>query len=266
MPIAVSHISRYQFSAPTAVGFFQLRQRPRVSEGQDVLHWSLDLEGGRVEATYLDHHGNEVVLASLTPGASELAVHAHGLVAVQDRAGVHGAHDTTAPLWLFRKHTPKTAPGPALRGILSDLAESQGDIDRLHSLCAAIHARVRYDPSRTDVDTSAEQAAREGRGVCQDHAHVFCGAARELGYPARYVSGYLLLPDGIAAEASHAWAEAFVEGVGWIGFDAANAVCPDGRYVRVATGLDYGEAAPISGLVVGASGDLSVRVEVQQQQ
>ena len=94
---------------------------------------------------------------------------------------------------------------------------------------------------------SADAAIEHGCGVCQDHAHIFVAAARSLGYPARYVSGYLLMDDANTEEASHAWAEAHVDGLGWVGFDISNGISPDTRYVRVATGLDYAQAAPVTG-------------------
>jgi len=74
-----------------------------------------------------------------------------------------------------------------------------------------------------------------GQGVCQDHTHIFISAARELGYPARYISGYLMMNDRIDQEASHAWAEAYVEGLGWVGFDVSNGISPDERYVQSAS-------------------------------
>jgi transglutaminase-like putative cysteine protease len=88
-----------------------------------------------------------------------------------------------------------------------------------------------------------------------------------MGYPARYVSGYLMMNDRVHQDASHAWAEAHVDGVGWVGFDVSNGISPDARYVRVATGLDYREAAPISGLRFGAMVEkrLSIDIQVQQQ-
>jgi transglutaminase-like putative cysteine protease len=110
---------------------------------------------------------------------------------------------------------------------------------------------VHYDVGHTDAATTADAALSAGHGVCQDHAHIFITAARVLGFPARYVSGYLMLTDRIEQEASHAWAEAHVDDLGWVGFDVSNGISPDPRYVRVATGADYLEAAPISGLSYG---------------
>ena len=108
---------------------------------------------------------------------------------------------------------------------------------------------------------------KDGRGVCQDHAHVFISAARSLGIPARYVSGYLLAgTGGEPSDANHAWAEAWLDDLGWVGFDPANGVCPTDCYVRLASGLDAAFAAPIRGTRRGGGNqELDVIVEVQQQ-
>ena len=139
-------------------------------------------------------------------------------------------------------------------------------IDLLHRLSAKVLAQVAYVTGETNVYTTAEEAAELGMGVCQDHAHIFIGAARALGVPARYVSGYLMMNDRIEQEAGHAWAEAHVEGLGWVGFDVSNGISPDERYVRVATGRDYREAAPVTGMSYGAGDSLlQVRLAVEQQ-
>ena len=106
----------------------------------------------------------------------------------------------------------------------------------------------------------------DGRGVCQDHAHIFIACARHLDYPARYVSGYLMMDDTTDQTAMHAWAEAYIEGLGWVGFDVSNGISPDARYVRVATGLDYSDASPITGMRIGGlSETLGVQIKVVQQ-
>ncbi len=120
-------------------------------------------------------------------------------------------------------------------------------------------------PGTTSVATNAESALEAGRGVCQDHSHIFLSAARLLKIPARYVSGYLLMEGIDEQTASHAWTEAHIDGLGWVGFDAANNVCPNDRYVRLATGLDYRDAAPISGVRLGGAVEsLAVHINVGQ--
>ena len=135
----------------------------------------------------------------------------------------------------------------------------------LHELMGAIGEAIIYETDTTDAETNAEEALKLGRGVCQDHAHVFIATARLLGFPTRYVSGYLMMMDRVEQEAGHAWAEAWVDGLGWTGFDVSNRICPDARYIRVATGLDYRDAAPVRGLLYGAEREnLVVSIQVQQ--
>ncbi|MEZ5682826.1 MAG: transglutaminase family protein [Novosphingobium sp.] len=156
---------------------------------------------------------------------------------------------------------------PRVRAIMAQIDAPRSDaLAQLHRLSALVLENIRYAPGETEVHTSGEEAAALGMGVCQDHAHVFIGAARALGIPARYVSGYLMIDGRIEQEAGHAWAEAHVDHLGWVGFDVSNAISPDERYVRVATGCDYAEAAPVTGLSYGAGESLlEVRLAVEQQ-
>ena len=153
-------------------------------------------------------------------------------------------------------------------GLLAFAADSAAaraaPLDRLHGLLAAIQREVVFETDRTNTGTSASEAFALGHGVCQDLAHIFIGCARVIGLPARYVSGHLARQDGqIDQEAAHAWAEAHVEGLGWVGFDPANGVCPTDAYVRVAVGLDYLGAAPVRGSRYGGAGEhMDVKLRV----
>jgi transglutaminase-like putative cysteine protease len=170
-----------------------------------------------------------------------------------------------APPRVFRRDTVKTAPDDAIRELVVGL-EAPDPIDRLHELMQLIGERVKYVLGATNAHTSAAEALKAGRGVCQDHAHVFISAARLMGFPARYVNGYFVTGGEYASEAQHAWAEAYIDGLGWLGFDPANHVCPTDRYVRLACGLDAASAAPITGNRRGGVDEvLDVFVEVQQQ-
>jgi transglutaminase-like putative cysteine protease len=153
-----------------------------------------------------------------------------------------------------------------MRALVGSLAVEDDLVTTLHRLSASVLAAVPYQPGQTDVETSAEEALGTARGVCQDHAQIFVASARLLGVPARYVSGYLMMNDRIEQEAGHAWAEAHVDGLGWVGFDVSNGISPDSRYVRVATGRDYREAAPVTGISYGGRDhSMPVRHAVEQQ-
>ena len=105
-----------------------------------------------------------------------------------------------------------------------------------------------------------------GAGVCQDHVHAFLGVSRLLGYSARYVSGYLMMDENIIQEASHAWAEVYLDAIGWVGFDISNGISPDARYIKLATGFDYLDVIPLSGVRQGTGEEtISTQIAISQQ-
>lgn len=267
MQLNIRHTTTYRFDAPVDYGLQQLRLTPKTSHGQSIDRWSMQVTGGTVETTFTDQNQNTCSLVSFEKGAQEIEVVCEGVVHTQDIAGVIGRHGGFAPLWYFLRTTDLTKAGPRVLALTEGLADKlPDDLPRLHELSARVIDAVSYEIGRTVAETSAEEAVIEGAGVCQDHAHIFIAAARSMGYPARYVSGYLMMSDRVHQDATHAWAEAFVEGLGWVGFDVSNGYSPDPRYVRVATGLDYQEAAPVAGLYYGASSEaMSVDIEVAQQ-
>ncbi|MCV6594915.1 MAG: transglutaminase family protein, partial [Silicimonas sp.] len=129
-----------------------------------------------------------------------------------------------------------------------------------------IRERVPYEIGVSHPGWSAEDAIAGASGVCQDHAHVFLTCARQMGLPARYVSGYLMMDDREVQEAMHAWAEVHLDALGWVGFDVSNGISPDGRYVRAASALDYAEAAPVKGTRLGSAGEtMNVELQIAQQ-
>ncbi|MEH6790683.1 transglutaminase family protein [Parasphingorhabdus sp.] len=266
MLLKINHETRYVYDAPVQYGLQQVRLRPKERRGQEIRNWNLDIEGGKVELSFQDQHCNHVDLISIDRGRTEIAIRCTGEVENSDGSGIMGSHSGFAPLWYFKQATDLTSPGPETRRLLKSLDDSSGsDIEALHRLSAAVLEKVVYRTGRTDAGTDAETALKTGEGVCQDHSHIFCTVARALGYPARYVSGYLMMSDRVDQDATHAWAEVHVSGLGWVGFDVSNGYSPDERYVRIATGLDYREASPISGMRYGsAREDMIVTLQVQQ--
>lgn len=267
MKLAISHTTRYEFTRPVSHGLQRLRLYPKSTHGQHVLDWTMTLEGAQREVEYDDQHHNRTALVSVDGGAQAVMVTCTGTVQTSDNVGVVGPHVGHMPLWAFLAQTPLTRPGPRMRALVSGLDADRGKpLDMLHALSRDVLGQVRYEAGHTGVDTAAEEAIAAGVGVCQDHAHIFIGAARLLGLPARYVSGYLMMNDRVDQEAGHGWAEAHVAGLGWVGFDVSNGISPDARYVRVATGCDYREAAPITGISFGAGeSTLAVSLAVEQQ-
>ena len=266
MRLSIIHTTRYRYDAPVAYGLQQLRLTPKSHNSQNVTAWTTEITGGRRELSFDDANANRVDLISTDAGATELVIRCEGQVEIEDTNGIIGRHAGYMPLWMFERVTQATRPGPRTRDLVKSIDADLDPLPRLHALSTAIRERVAYQTGISEINWSAEDVLEAECGVCQDHAHTFLAAARLMGAPARYVSGYLMMNDRVDQDATHAWVEAFVQGLGWIGFDISNGISPDTRYVRVATGLDYFEAAPISGTRYGQGGaTLDVAVEVLQQ-
>ncbi len=267
MRLKISHQTDYVYDQPVPYGLQELRMTPRTGPGQTILSWDLSIEGGQIEAEFDDQHGNRVHLLGFEHGLETISLTCTGEVETLDLAGIFGAHRGFAPLWYFNRITDLTQPGEQIRDLAESISrDDDNPVRRLHALSATIASQVRYETGRTHSETTAEDALIAGVGVCQDHTHVFLSAARLMGHPARYVSGYLLMEGVDVQTAGHAWAEAYVADLGWVGFDASNGISPDERYVRLATGLDSHEAAPISGMRYGAGSEsMAVTLMVQQQ-
>ena len=268
MRLAIRHVTTYAYDSPVGFGLQQLRLTPKATRSQRVLSWDIAVAGGTRQLSFEDHNRNRVDLVSFDPGTDRLEVVAEGVVEVDDTAGILGPHGGFAPLWLFERPTPRTRAGERCRKLVDLVAAEPRPLLRLHDLSAAVAEALTWTEGAGDVARGAEEALAAGSGVCQDQAHAFIACARLMGIPARYVSGHLRLDDRDESPATHAWAEGWLPDLGWVGFDVANAMSPDDRYVRVATGLDYGEAAPVSGTrpIGGAGGEtLAVSVAVVAQ-
>jgi transglutaminase-like putative cysteine protease len=266
MLIFVRHITRYRYAEPAGYTIQSLRLTPMSFPGQRVLEWRVLVGGARPSLQFRDGCGNIQELFTVNARHQELVIEASGTVDTQDCNGVVAGLVKGAPPRVFLRETAQTKPDNAIRA-LAETAAGKDSLDKLHALVGAVRDRVEYLPGASDRHTSAAQALAEGKGVCQDHAHIYIAAARTLGIPARYVTGYLVLERETTAQAHHAWAEAWVENLGWVGFDVANRTCPTEGYVRLACGLDAGYAAPIVGSRRGGETEaLEVAVTVEQQQ
>lgn len=264
MRIAVEHVTRYTYAEEVTYGIQSLRLTPAGFAGQTIIDWRIESRPQSVMTTSRDGFGNVVSLMTLAVPHREVEIKASGTVEVEDCHGVVRGLAESAPLRVYLRTTPLTAPEGGICG-LAGATSAKETVPFLHDLMNRIRDEVDYLSGVTSVATSAAEALASGKGVCQDHAHIFIAAARKAAIPARYVTGYILLDGSDAADAHHAWAEAWVDDLGWVGFDVANRICPNERYVRTAVGLDAKDAAPIRGLRRGGDREvLEVEVKVAQ--
>lgn len=264
MQFNVVHRTSYRFTRPLANAIQLLRLTPLSCLTQTVLDWRIDVGcDARLRETR-DGYGNCVHMLYVDEPVSELVITASGRVITEDRAGVIEGLANDLPPEVFLRRTALTEPNEGLLSLGNDIRKC-GDLEplaRLHALNSAVHGHMRFREGVTATGTPAADAFDAGEGVCQDFAHIFIAVARSWAIPARYVSGHLFRPDLDGPQvAGHAWAEAFVPGLGWVAFDPANGICTDDGYVRVAAGLDYSDAAPIVGTRRGG-GSESMDVEI----
>ncbi|RVT84057.1 transglutaminase family protein [Rhodobacteraceae bacterium CCMM004] len=265
MRLRVDHATTYRY-APAKRGVVQsLRLWPSQFAGQDVRFWDVAVEGpDAIRGTgFRDGAGDWIETASLRGAVDTVTVRVSGEVETRDTSGVVLGLKERVPPQAYLRPTRMTRREGAIVDLAAEAtADATTPLDRAHALARAVTEAVVYRAGVTASDTTAAEALALGEGVCQDQAHVLIAAAQSTGTPARYVTGYLHADsDGQFHEASHAWAELWVEGLGWVGFDPANGCCPNELYIRIGSGHDAVAAAPIRGVSAGG-GDENMEVAV----
>ena len=268
MIVTVEHATTYRYQDPVRGVVQSHRLTPARFDGQRVIDWNVHVSDGVPGGGFRDGAGDWVQSHSAHGPLSEITVTVTGRVQTVDLAGILRNHRERIPPEAYLRETGPTRPDAALTELGRDaISGVDAALDAAHRLAEAVAGAIAYRPGSTHAHTTAAEALSLGEGVCQDHAHALIAAARSQEIPARYVCGYLCDEGEIAYEASHAWAELWVAGLGWVGFDPANACCPDGRYIRLGSGLDARAAAPIRGVARGgALENLEVHVSVNEAQ
>ena len=268
MRIRISHATTYVYDTPPTSVTQVLRKTPRNHEGQYVIDWRLDLSQDCQLHQHEDAFGNITHSFTAEGPFAQLSVAVEGEVDTQDTHGVVRGTVERFPPQLYLRETALTTSDASIVDFAESMrAAAGGDLlTLLHALLSAVNREMTYDADPTHVATTAAEAFGLRRGVCQDLTHIFIAAARTLGIPARYVGGHFYRSDGmVEQDAGHAWAEAHLENLGWVGFDPANGICTTEAHVRVAVGLDYLGAAPVRGTRRGGTGEqLMVAVHVDQ--
>ncbi len=244
MKLSIQHSTEYRYSERVKHSTQYLRLTPRPSPRQRVLSWELDLPEQAEEGS--DGYNNILHVLTLDRPHQQIALTVKGEVEITDEDSEDSDH-RLSPL-VFTRPTLLTESNAAL----DELAHrhdgaSQGD--RLERLSESILQGMPFTPGVTSVASNAREAWKLGKGVCQDHTHVFLACCRALGMPARYVSGYLYSKDSEHV-ASHAWAEVWQDDT-WKTFDVTNQTCQPRHHLKLAVGMDYMDACPVRGVRFG---------------
>jgi len=270
MRLLIQHQTEYRFTEPQARVVQMLRLHPISHIGQNIVSWHIEVDCDARLKQSNDGFGNVVSMLYLEGPVERIRLRVSGEVLTEDRAGVVSGSFEPLPPAVFTRTTDLTMPDQRILTLARDHGSGKGDeLSRAHALTTAVHAGVKRTRDRSTEVRPVSEIMASGSGCSMDMAHVLIAAARAAGFAARFVTGYVYTddPDHGHRHAPHFWAEIDVPGYSWIGFDPANDHCPDERYVRVAKGLDFRDAAPISGARTGGGHEvLAVGVDVTLSQ
>jgi transglutaminase-like putative cysteine protease len=261
MRLSIDHRTTYRFSAPQARLTQMLRLSPEATHDQSVTSWMLHVDCDARMREGRDGFGNKVTMLYVEGPITGIEIAVSGEVLTNPSHGVVSGAAEPLPPPLFLRATPLTEPSAAIADFAADAVAGEADpVARMHVLNGAVHKHFTLDTARPVSGRTAAEAFVLKTATARDLAHVFATAARGLGVPARYVSGYSTVePDD--APAPHGWVEVYVDGLGWVAFDPSAGLCADEAYARIAVALDAAGAAPVAGSRLGED-DEEVEAEV----
>lgn len=281
----VVHDTVYNYAYLVANGQHYTHLTPRHTAHQEVLWHSLEFSPSVSEGSkHRDYYGNHCHSVLIQTPHNSLRVTATTLVRVDDfeppeelcrqpwETALVPSVYTPEPLEVadMRLPSPLTPLLPvSLSYVRRCLTPGRPWLEAMLDLTRLINAEFSYDTEATQVDTPLSEVFANRAGVCQDFAHVMLSCLRSCKLPARYVSGYILNepPPGkeklIGSDASHAWVETWLPGVGWVGFDPTNGKRANTEFITIAWGRDYSDVTPLRGVVLGGGQhELEVKVTV----
>ena len=282
MYYSIRHITRFRYSGPVHESVMELRMQPRSEAGQTLRNFQITTNPRAQLFAYTDHFGNAVYHFNVLRQHSELRIEALSVVEVKDQRALPAATDAlewqrynsfnlSGEHYDLLEESEFAKSSPELKRFISahNLEKPSGDpLTALKHLNGLIHDSFEYEAGVTQVHSPIAQALDQRRGVCQDFTHIMIAIARQWGVPARYVSGYLYHrrqdKDRSSPDETHAWMEAYLPSLGWVGFDPTNNILAADRHVRVAVGRDYADVPPTRGTFKGnVESELGVAVRVE---
>jgi transglutaminase-like putative cysteine protease len=276
--LRVRHVTGYDYGGEVVQSYNEARMLPGSDDGQLVLASSLEISPMSSSHGYVDYWGTRVNSFEILTPHEQLSLTASSLVEVRRSAHAEpgmgwpelaAARGAAVVVVEQLQQTPLTDPAEEVAAFAREAAADLDPCSAALAVCREVHRRIEYMTGVTGVQSTAREAWAQGRGVCQDIAHVAIGALRAIGVPARYVSGYLHpdpdFPVGVPVTGeSHAWVEWFCGS--WHGWDPTNDLAIGERHVLVGRGRDYADVAPLRGIYAGPFGSrLFVEVEITRE-
>lgn len=276
----IRHLTRYAYSGPVHENLTEVRMHPRTEGRQRCLDYQLAVTPKARVHVYRDFVGNSVHHFGVPAPHGELKIMAESVVEMKDFAdtpqslgpGAWAELDQEVKrgdYWEMLLPSRFCFPTALLLALEHKLQAVRRDdpLQLLRELNTSLHDAFEYEQESTNVDSPIDEALAQGKGVCQDFAHIMIAVVRNLGIPCRYVSGYLhhsdVAHDRSRVDATHAWVEAWLPTTGWIGFDPTNDLLARERHIRTAVGRDYADVPPTRGVFKGdATTAMAVAVSV----
>jgi len=279
----VRHLTKFSYKSEVSESIMETRMHPRSDQNQRCLTFQLSVTPRCRVFSYRDHHANHVHHFDIPGPHTQLVIVAESVVETQAQAELPESLPRAAweeldrqvaegDFWEMLLPSEFATATPALKELAGkvDLRRRDDPMSVLHRLNKQVYEHFDYKPHSTRADSPIDHALRSGAGVCQDFAHIMTTLVRtELRIPCRYVSGYLFHGGGAhdrsEASATHAWVEAFLPELGWVGFDPTNDLVAGDRHIRTAVGRDYADVPPTHGIFRGRTkSELTVAVRVTQ--
>lgn len=277
---SIRHLTKFVYTKAVSESVMEVRMHPRSDSNQRCLTFSLSVSPRCRVFSYRDHLSNNIHHFDIPGPHGQLVIVAESLVEHQPLADIPSFLSPDAwqeldtivaegDYWEMLLPSEFAEPTAALQELAKELGVARRDdpMMLLRELNYKLYDYFSYCPRTTRVDSPIDEALRSRQGVCQDFAHIMIALVRHLGIPCRYVSGYLYHRkedhDRSISDASHAWVEALLPHLGWVGFDPTNALVAGDRHIRTALGRDYADVPPTRGIFLGRTeSDLYVAVQV----
>jgi transglutaminase-like putative cysteine protease len=278
---SIRHLTRFRYSQPISESIMETRMHPRSDSSQHCLTFALSVSPRCRVFSYRDHLGNNVQHFDIPGDHNQLVIVAESVVEQQALPGVPAflAADAWEALddliangdyWEMLLPSTFAVETPAVKKLAAEMDVTRRDdpLRLVIELNQRLYDYFEYVPRHTRVDSPVDEAILSGKGVCQDFAHTMIALLRHVRIPARYVSGYLYRGredhDRSTPDATHAWVEALLPHLGWVGFDPTNNLIAHHRHIRTAIGRDYADVPPTSGIFRGKTdSELYVAVQVE---
>ncbi|MBP6686863.1 MAG: transglutaminase family protein [Lacibacter sp.] len=276
MPVfQIQHVTKYTYNRPVKESVNQLRIYPVASDHQEILQHEVNITTDPELFFFLDYWGNRCADFSLLEAHTSLIIDSRVVVRTIGKETVPLVESTREELkeqlasdfqLLELARPEEILSTKALQQILTSLDCEKKTVMQIVEACSAyIFSEFKYIKGITNIETTVDEILEHRSGVCQDFAHVLLQLLRCMGIPSRYVSGYICPnKNGMRGEgATHAWVEAWIPQLGWVGIDPTNNVWVTTHHIKLAVGRDFNASSPVKGTFKGlAKQTLSVYVSV----